>query len=177
MENKQFNTLLLRTAFSCMACDGDIDQREVELIKTLANETKLFGEVNFNNQLNALLEEINQKGHQFLKDYFKELNSIDLSKEEELKVIRVSLDTINADDVIEYSEIKFFKIIRSKLHIANEDILEEFPDIEEYLEQDIISHSYLSSLQDDFFDSHQLPVFEPIHKLDDDVLRDIEEKN
>ena len=160
-----------------MACDGDIDQREVELIKTLANETKLFGEVNINNQLNALLEEINQKGHQFLKDYFKELNSIDLSKEEELKVIRVSLDTINADDVIEYSEIKFFKIIRSKLHIANEDILEEFPDIEEYLEQDIISHSYLSSLQDDFFDSHQLPVFEPIHKLDDDVLRDIEEKN
>ena len=36
-----FNNLLLRTAFSCMACDGEIAPEEVALMKNMAIEKNI----------------------------------------------------------------------------------------------------------------------------------------
>jgi uncharacterized tellurite resistance protein B-like protein len=157
MEQISFNQLLLKTAFSCMACDGDIDKREIVLIKTMHQQNKIFGEIDINQELDNLLLEINRDGHKFLRSYFNDLSTTELSEQDELKLIEVAIDTIKADDKIEYSEVKFFKVIRSKLKIKNEPILALHPDFEEYLEQDIISESYLRKLQDDFFDTQVLP--------------------
>lgn len=167
MENIDFNNLLLKTAFSCMACDGSIDKREVLLIKKLHNEKKIFGDIEIDQKLEDLLLAINSEGIKFLRDCFTELSSSLLSTEQELQVIEVAIDTISADEKIEYSEIKFFKVIRSKLRISNDSILMKRPEFEEYLEEDIISESYLSKLQNDFFDSQSIPVFELNSLLDD----------
>ena len=175
MEQIIFSKLLLRTAFSCMACDGDIDKREVVLIKTMHQEKKIFGEIDINQELDNLLLEINHDGHKFLKSYFNELTSTELSEQDELKLIEVAIDTINADDKVEYSEVKFFKVIRSNLKIDNERILAKHPDFEDYLEQDIISESYLARLQDDFFDTNILPEFKLINDIDDDILKNLAE--
>ena len=177
METLHFNKLLLKTAFSCMACDGDIDKREVKLIKQLQKEHKTFGEIDINAELDTLLLAINKDGHQFLKGYFNELTTTELTEANELKLIEVAIDTIKADDKVEYSEIKFFKVIRSKLRIDNEPILEKHPDFEDYLEQDIITASYLSRLQDDFFDTHISNEFELISEIDDDIFDNVKDKN
>ncbi|MBR9917484.1 hypothetical protein GYB29_07350 [bacterium] len=177
METLHFNKLLLKTAFSCMACDGDIDKREVKLIKQLQKERKTFGEIDINAELDTLLLAINKDGQQFLKDYFNELTTTELTEANELKLIEVAIDTIKADDKVEYSEIKFFKVIRSKLKIDNEPILEKHPDFEDYLEQDIITASYLSRLQDDFFDTHISNEFELISEIDDDIFDNVKDKN
>lgn len=158
-----------------MACDGDIDKREVVLIKTMHQEKKIFGEIDINQELENLLLEINRDGHKFLKSYFNELTSTELSEQDELKLIEVAIDTINADDRVEYSEVKFFKVIRSKLKIDNEPILAKHPDFEDYLEQDIISESYLARLQDDFFDTNTLSEFKLINDIDDDILKNLAE--
>lgn len=168
METKNFDNLLLKAAFSCMACDGDIDERELELIKQLHNENKTFGDIDLNSELELLLTNINENGQEFLRGFFRELTNFDLSEENELKLIEVAISTIKADDEIKYSEIKFFKVIRSKLNIKNESVLVKHPDFEEYLEQDIISESYLSSLLDDYFDSHEIPTFNKIVDLNID---------
>jgi len=175
MEQINFNKLLLKTAFSCMACDGDIDKREVVLIKTMHQHKKIFGEIDINQELDNLLLEINRDGHKFLRSYFNELTSSELTEQNELKLIEAAIDTIKADDKVEYSEIKFFKVIRSKLKIDNEPILAIHPDFEEYLEQDIISESYLARLQDDFFDTQTLPEFELISSIDDETLKNLTE--
>jgi uncharacterized tellurite resistance protein B-like protein len=177
METINFDKLLLKTAFSCMACDGDIDKREVKLIKKLHKENKTFGEIDLNTELDTLLLAINKDGHQFLKNYFSELTSFELSEANELKLIEVAIDTIKADDKVEYSEIKFFKVIRSKMKIEDEPILEKHPDFEDYLEQDIISESYLSRLQEDFFDTQVLPEFELISEIDSDILKNLKDEN
>lgn len=177
METLQFNKLLLKTAFSCMACDGDIDKREIKLIKRLHKDNKTFGEIDINTELDTLLLAINKDGHQFLKNYFNELANAELAETDELKLIEVAIETIKADDKVEYSEIKFFKVIRSKLKIANELILEKHPDFEDYLEQDIISDSYLSKLQDDFFDTHISNKFELASKIDDSIFDNLKENN
>jgi uncharacterized tellurite resistance protein B-like protein len=160
-----------------MACDGDIDKREVKLIKQLQKERKTFGEIDINTELDTLLLAINKDGHQFLKGYFNELTNTELTEANELKLVEVALDTIKADEKVEYSEIKFFKVIRSKLKIDNEPILEKHPDFEDYLEQDIISDSYLSRLQDDFFDTHISNEFDLISEINDDILDSLKDKN
>jgi uncharacterized tellurite resistance protein B-like protein len=160
-----------------MACDGDIDKREVKLIKQLQKERKAFGEIDINAELDTLLLAINKDGHQFLKGYFNELANTELTEANELKLIEVAIDTIKADEKVEYSEIKFFKVIRSKLKIDNEPILEKHPDFEDYLEQDIITDSYLSRLQDDFFDTHISNEFELISEIDDAIFENTKDKN
>ena len=177
METLHFNKLLLKTAFSCMACDGDIDKREIKLIKRLHKENKTFGTIDINAEMDTLLLAINKDGHQFMRDYFNELTNTNLSEANELNLIEVAIDTIKADEKVEYSEIKFFKVIRSKLKIDNEPILEKHPDFEDYLEQDIITDSYLSRLQDDFFDTHISNEFELISEIDDDMLDSLKDKN
>ena len=62
METIKLNRLLLKTAFSCMACDGDIDKREVKLIRDLHNQHKTFGEVDINQELDKLTNAINEIG-------------------------------------------------------------------------------------------------------------------
>lgn len=177
METLQFNKLLLKTAFSCMACDGDIDKREIKLIKRLHKEKKTFGDLDVNAEMDNLLIAINKDGHQFMRDYFDELTTSELTEANELNLIEVAIDTIKADEKVEYSEIKFFKVIRSKLKIDNEPILEKHPDFEDYLEQDIITDSYLARLQDDFFDTHISNEFELISEIDDDILDNLKEQD
>src|SRR5690606_35939254 len=142
MNTIHLNKLLLKTAFSCMACDGDIDKREIKLLKQLHKKDKTFGEIDINAELDALLLAINKDGQKFLRDYIKELTTIELTEANELKLIEAAIDIIKADEKVEYSEIKFFKVIRSKLKIENEPILIKHPDFEDYLEQDIVTDSY-----------------------------------
>ncbi len=175
MEPINFNKLLLKTAFSCMACDGDIDKRELVLIKKIHQDTKIFGEIDINQELENLLLEINRDGHKFLKNYLNDLSSSELKEQDELKLIEVAIGTIKADDKVEYSEIKFFKVIRSNLKIENEPILAKHPDFEDYLEQDIISELYLARLQNDFFDTNTLPELKLINEINDNILKDLAE--
>jgi len=68
-------------------------------------------------------------------------------------------------------------VIRSKLKIDNEPILEKHPDFEDYLEQDIITDSYLTRLQDDFFDTHISNEFELISEIDNDIFENTKDNN
>lgn len=156
----EINELLLRTAFACMSCDGDIASEEVELIKQMSKEKQLFGEIDINKELDELVKEINQKGKGFLKQYLVSLAEESLTEEQELKVADVAVRTIRADNRIEYSEIKFFKVLRSNLkNVSDETLLEKIDGIDEnYLAQDIQA-DYLQ-MYDDYFSTIELPKFE-----------------
>lgn len=163
METITFDKLLLKTAFCCMASDGKIDKREVELIKKMCEQSPLFNDFDFSKEINILLEKINNRGSEFIQYYFDLLNSTDLSEEEELQIIDFAIKTINADDVIEYSEVKFFKAIRKCLNVSDENILASYPDLDTYLEEDIDTKSKLDKLVNNYLKSIELPQFEQIH--------------
>lgn len=155
----ELNELLLRTAFACMACDGDIASEEVELIKKIATEKHLFGDIDIDKELKKLVEEINTQGKSFLKRYLTILAEQDMTEEEELKVADVAVQIIRADNVIQYSEIKFFKVLRSNLKlVTDETLLEKIDGIDEnYLAQDIQA-DYLQ-IYDDYFNTIELHEF------------------
>lgn len=157
--------LFIETAFSCMACDGDIDSREINLILDLHKNQNLFLIDDAKEALNFFVSEINKKGELFFHDYFKFLRTAKLSKDEEIAIARIALKIIEADEIIKYSEIKFFKIIRSKLKVSNEELIKalaEFENIDEYLQDDILSTNSREKLYSDYFDSHNVPQFEKI---------------
>ena len=170
MPQQDISHLLLKTAFSCMACDGHIDNREISLLKQLGKEVEYFRDVNITKEIDSLVISINENGHNFLKEYFHELKNAVLKEEDELTIVKVAVQAINADEKVEYSEIKIFKIIRSYLKVSNTKILTILPEIEEYLEQDIISEKYIESITENYFEAHSLPQFELVSSLDADDL-------
>lgn len=162
MENISFDKLLLNTAFCCMASDGNIDDREITLIKSMCEKSTLFEDFNFQEEINKLVTKINTSGKAFFSTYFDLLKANSLTQQEELILIDFAIQTIKADEVIEYSEIKFFKNIRHRLQISDENILAVYPDIEQFLEVDIITESFLDKITNQYLDLAKLPKFEHI---------------
>lgn len=131
------NELYIKTIFCCMACDGDIAKEEVELIKNITSKQAEFDGIIIESTVNEYVALINANGSLFLKKYLQELESQKLSDEEQFVIVDYALQTIFADNKIEYSEVKFFKKIRNKLSLTNEQILAVHPDIEDFLLPDI----------------------------------------
>lgn len=156
----EYKELLLKTAFACMACDGDIAAEEVQLIKEYAQKSWVFGDIDIDKELEKLVSEINQKGKRFLKEYLSSLFEETLTEVQELQLLSVAVQMSLADKVIEYSEIKFFKVIRSNLKVVNnETILQKVEGItEDFLAEDIKA-DYLQ-IYDDYFENIELPVFD-----------------
>lgn len=133
--------LLLKTAFCCMACDGEIAPEEIQLVKKITEQSELFSNLDVEKELNAFIAQINEQGKAFLANYIQEVANASLSTEEELQLIKIAIQTIEADENVEYSEVSFFKRIRAKLNISDDEILAELPDKDDYLMPDIIDKS------------------------------------
>ena len=129
--------LFLKTAFSCMACDGEIANEEINLVKSLAEKTTLFEGIDVERVINSFIQEINKKGKQFLVDYLADVKVTEFTKEEALTLLDLAFKTINSDNIIEYSEVKFFKKIRTRLDITDDEILEIYPEMEDFIQPDI----------------------------------------
>jgi len=169
MEAIAFDKLLIKTAFCCMASDGNIDNREISLINSMCEKSTSLKDINFHEEINSLITELNTKGKDFLSNYFNLLKVSSLTEEEELTLIDFAIKTIKADEKIEYSEIKFFKVIRRNLKVSNEKILDVYPDIEQFVEEDIITESYLEKITNQYLDTDAFPQFKLIS------LQEIEE--
>ena len=67
------NELYLKTAFACMACDGDIATEEIALVKTMTEQSDLFSSIDVENKLNDYVEQINKQGKGFLSGYLSDV--------------------------------------------------------------------------------------------------------
>ena len=124
------NELFLKTMFCCMTCDGDIAEEEKRLLKEKVEEhPEYFKEMPVDDYLHKWIDSINAEGFVFLNGYLSEIDSCNLSKEDELTLAGLALEMIAADDIIQFSEVKFFKKIRKHLQkVTDDDILEKFPE-------------------------------------------------
>lgn len=131
------NELFLKTAFCFMACDGTIADEEVAHLKKTAADENVFDGLDIQAKLNEYVDSINEQGKQFLNNYIEEVKEAGLDDAAALQLIKIAIDTIEADTEIEYSEVSFFKKVRKNLSISDEKILETMPDKEDYLLPDV----------------------------------------
>lgn len=121
-----------------MACDGEIAKDEVQLIEDITAKNELFKDLDVKNILNKYVDEINLRGQDFLNQFLEEIVTANLTPIEQMIIVRIAIQMIEADKKIEYSEIRFFKEIRKRLSIDDDVILAEFPDKEDFLLPDIV---------------------------------------
>ena len=160
---KHFEKILLETAFFCMASDGDVDPREVNTVKKLCKNSDLFEQVDIEAKLNEPIDEINKKGINLISEFLNKIENEGFSKEEEVQIIDFALKTIYADEKIDYSEIKFFKTIRHRLKLSDQDIMDAFPDLDDnFLAADIQTESPIETVTQDFLKTVSLPQFDVI---------------
>ena len=162
MDTISFDKLLLKTAFCCAASNGTIEPQEITKIKELCEKSILFKDFDFQGEINILVNKINTRGKEFISYYFDLIKNSTLTEQEELTLIDFAIQTIRADNETDYAEIKFFKNIRHRLKICDENILAVFPDIEQFLEEDIITDSFLDKITSQYLESAELPLFELI---------------
>ena len=145
--NMNTNELLLKTAFCCMACDGEIATEEISVVRNLVKDSKLFEGLDVEEKLNEFVSQINQVGISFLSNFLAEVEEANLTPTEQLEIVKIAIATIEADKNIEYSEIKFFKKLRSRLSISDGKIEKAFPerdDMDTYLLPDMKDSEDLS---------------------------------
>lgn len=121
-----------------MACDGDIATEEVAYVKEFCAEHKLFDELDIDKTINGWVEAINREGARFLQTYLDELGAVELTKKEQLTIVELSIKMIEADNVIQYSEVKFFKKIRYRLTLTDEEILAVLHDRDDFAKEDYL---------------------------------------
>jgi len=175
METISFDKLLLKTAFCCAASNGTIEPQEITKIKDLCEKSILFKDFDFQGEINLLVNKINTRGKEFISYYFDLIKNSTLTEQEELTLIDFAIQTIRADNETDYAEIKFFKNIRHRLKISDENILAVFPDIEQFLEEDIVTESFLDKITSQYLEAAELPQFELI-SLDTSSLEDLDNK-
>ena len=142
--------LYLKTAFCCMACDGNIAEEEIQLIRDYTKESLVFQGLDVEKLLNDYIKAINATGMSFLNSYLSEIKSIDMTETEELQLVKIAIQMIEADKEVLYSEIKFFKRIRKCLSVSDEVLNREFPDKEDFFLPDIAQQEYEFVLESEF---------------------------
>lgn len=133
MKTEAFQNLLLKSAISVMACDGSIDESEIREIRNMAENEIYFMGFDIEEPFETSLSYIKKYGKKAINEYLNELSQLNLTEKQELLLIEVLIRTIESDNKIENSEVKFLQLVKSKLGISEETIIIQFPKQMNYL--------------------------------------------
>ena len=154
MEQLELKHLLFKVAFCAMTCDGYIDKREIDELKTIEKKTSYFSDIDLSKELETIIKELNGKKKNILNDLLETIQKNDINVIQELLIIEVAIRIINADEKIEENEKWFFNLLRSKLKVHNRIITERFGNIEilygENFNQNVIKTLSYSDISDKF---------------------------
>ncbi|WP_347841538.1 TerB family tellurite resistance protein [uncultured Draconibacterium sp.] len=133
MKTIDFQNFLLKSAIAVMACDGVIQNEEIEEIKNMVSNEIYFMGYDFEKPFETNLNYIKSNGKVAINEYLTELSTLNLNDKQELRLIEVLIRTIESDNKIETNEIKFIQLVKSKLKISEETIIANFPRQMSYL--------------------------------------------
>jgi uncharacterized tellurite resistance protein B-like protein len=129
MEEKEFQYLILETMICATACDGEIDEREIAVLRQIVQHSQYFQRQDISQILNDRLQAVQNDGRAFLNSYLKALGATQWHYAQELQIMEVILRIMHADERIDDNEVEFFKLVRSKLKVHDEIIHQRFGDI------------------------------------------------
>ena len=171
MNRENFKHLLFNVAFCAMSCDGEIDDREIEELKLIDTKTTYFKDTDLSEELSAMISAIRLKGQRVINDLFTMLMDADLTTVQELLILEVALRIINADEKIEENEKWFFRILRSKLRVHNEIIIDRFGQIGLLFDKDFKTNITDRDKLVEVSYKFELPEFVNLEKIDFDKIK------
>ena len=129
MELSKFKELLLNVAVCAIACDGDIDDREIQALHKIEKDSPYFSATDLSETLEASLKSCSEDLITFKKNVFEMLAGNTLNTVQELTVLEISLRIIAADEKEEDVEKLFINELRTQLALEDFIINQRFGDI------------------------------------------------
>jgi len=171
MSKKHFKKLLFKVAFCAMTCDGYIDDREIEELKIIDTKTKYFSDIDLSQELDSMISDVKEKGRKILDDLLLEITQQNLNTIQELLILEVAFRIVNADEKIEENEKWFIKILRAKLKVHNETIIDRFGQTELLFNKEYNHNIDRSLIQLNQQNKFKLPEMKDIEKIDLDNFK------
>ena len=109
-----------------MTCDGHIDEKEIEEIRLMDKNTTYFGDMDVSKALDKGIKDLGQHGHQVIEKLFSDLRETSLNMVQELLILEVTFRIIYADQKVDENELRFLKLLRGRLELHDEIIIERF---------------------------------------------------
>lgn len=157
MDKIKFKELLMNISICAIACDGDIDEREIEALKNIEKNTPYFSGIDLSKKLESSLKNCLADLDKFQKDIFNKLESAKLNIVQELMILEISMRIISADQIELEIEKEYINNLRKYLQIDDFLINERFGDIE-----------YLRPMSNEFNSEVNLPNAVENKKFSDD---------
>ena len=129
MDNSKFKELLLNVAVCAIACDGFIDDREIEALHKIEKDSPYFSAIDLSELLDESLEVCTQDLDKFKNSIFEMLDAHSLNIVQELSVLEISLRIILADNKKEEREKVFINALREHLVLEDFLIVQRFGEI------------------------------------------------
>jgi hypothetical protein len=135
MESNEFKTLLFEVACCAVACDYDIDEREVRELQYINKSTTYFKDIDLSKQLESFLAKFKGNEAKTINELIEKVKNSSLSPVEELLILEVALRLIYADVKIDEKEIDFLKSVHMALSLSDKMIIDRFGPIEFLINQ------------------------------------------
>jgi uncharacterized membrane protein YebE (DUF533 family) len=129
MELPKFKEILLKVAVCAIACDGDIDDREIRALHEIEKNSPYFSALDLSEILQKSLDTCTKDLNLFKKSVFDILIANTLNIVQELTILEISLRIIAADEIEEDSERAFINDLRVHLELDDFLIEQRFGDI------------------------------------------------
>jgi hypothetical protein len=166
MEKNEFKKILFKVAFCTMACDGNIDDREVEELKLMIKQTSFFEAIDLSEELEQLIKDLKYKGTKVIEELFSILKQTNLNPIQELLVLEVALRIINADEKHDENEVKFIHLLRSKLQLHDETINDRFGELDILYTNEYSRNIVAGKTEIEFAESVKLPEMSELIQVD-----------
>lgn len=166
MDKKEFKELLFKVAFCTMACDGDIDKREIDELKRMNKETFYFSDIDLSKELELLLSDFKNKGAKVIEELFELLRKTELNPIQELLILEISLRIIYADERIDENEIKFVNFLPSKLKLHDETIIDRFGKLDILYTYEYSGNIAIDKKEKEFTENIKLPEMSELIQID-----------
>jgi len=129
MKTSNFKEILLNVAVCAIACDGDIDEREINALKKIEKDSRYFSAVDLSEVLEKSLKNCMKNIEKYKNGVYSMLKKANLNLVQELTILEISLRIIAADEKELDSEKEFINTLRAYLDIEDFLIHERFGEI------------------------------------------------
>jgi len=130
MEKNEFRKILFDTACATMACDGSIDDSEIQALKKLSKTSTYFKNLKLADRLSKFRNNIDKNPSKTIENTLKVVKEAYFEPLQELILLEVILLIVYADVKIHPKEIEYLQTVRSFLNIEDQTIINRFGEIE-----------------------------------------------
>ena len=130
MKNISFKSILLETAVCAIACDGHIDEREIEALKSIEKSSPYFSSEDLSKILDKSLKKASLDINEFKNSVFEKIKKEELNLLQQLSLVEISLRIISADNIEEEAEKEFMIELRNHLSISDLILYQRFGKIQ-----------------------------------------------